>query len=54
MHVYAPEECGRALSVAHVCASICLSVRPSVRTFVHILSGYFVSATPPTILSQSF
>ena len=52
------EECGRALSVAHVrpCVRACVRpcVRPSVRPFVHRLSGYFVSATPPTILSQSF
>ena len=32
----------------------CPSVRASVRPFVHHLSGYFVSATPPTIWSQSF
>ena len=55
------EECGRALSVAHVRASVrpSVSVRPSgvcpsFGPFVHHLSGYFVSATPPTILSQSF
>ena len=39
-------ECGRALSVAHV--------RLSVLPFVHHLGWYFVSATPPTIFSQSF
>ena len=39
-------ECGRALSVAHV--------RPFVLPFVHHLGRYFVSATPPTIFSQSF
>ena len=52
------EECGRALSVAHVRPCVRPSVRPcvhlSVRLFVHHYSGYFVSATPPTILSQSF
>ena len=51
-------ECGRALSVAHVrpCVRACVRacVRPFVRPFVHHLSGYFVSTTPPTILSQSF
>ena len=49
---YAPpfEECRRALSIAHVRAYVC----PSLRPFVHHLSGYFVSATPRTILSQSF
>ena len=47
-------ECGRALSVAHVCPCVCQSVHPSVHPFVHHLSGYFVSATHPTILSQSF
>ena len=39
-------ECGRALSVAHV--------RPCVLPFVQHLGRYFVSATPPTIFSQSF
>ena len=43
-------ECGRALSVAHVRPS----VRPCVLPFVHHLGRYFVSATPPTIFSQSF
>ena len=44
------KECRRALSVVHVHACVRASVRPSV----HHLSGYFVSATPPTILAQSF
>ena len=48
------EECGRALSVAHFRPSVRPCVRLSLRPFVHHLSGYFVSATPPTILSQSF
>ena len=43
-------ECWRALSVAHVRPS----VRPCVLPFVHHLGRYFVSATPPTIFSQSF
>ena len=47
-------ECGRALSVAHVRLSVRLSVRPCVLPFVHHLGRYFVSATPPTIFSQSF
>ena len=51
-------ECGRALSVAHVRPSVRLSVRPWVRLcvlpFVHHLGRYYVSATPPTIFSQSF
>ena len=51
-------ECGRALSVAHVRPSVRPSVRPCVRPcilpFVHHLGRYFVSATPPTIFSQSF
>ena len=40
------------------CPSVRLSVRPSVcpwvLPFVHHLGRYFVSATPPTIFSQSF
>ena len=32
----------------------CPSVRPCVLPFVHHLGRYFVSATPPTIFSQSF
>ena len=43
-------ECGRALSVAHVRPSVC----PCVLPFVHQIGRYFVSATPPTIFSQSF
>ena len=34
--------------------SVCPSVRPCVLPFVHHLGRYFVSATPPTIFSQSF
>ena len=40
------------------CPSVRLPVRPCVRPcvlpFVHHLGRYFVSATPPTIFSQSF
>ena len=32
----------------------CPSIRPCVLPFVHHLGRYFVSATPPTIFSQSF
>ena len=35
-------------------ASVRESVRASVRPFVHHLSGFFVSASPPTILPKSF
>ena len=47
-------ECGRALSVAHVRPSVRPCVRPCVLPFVHHLGGYFVSATPPTILPNPF
>ena len=36
------------------CPSVCPSVRPCVLPFVHHLSRYFVSATPPTVFPNPF